>query len=80
MPTVAPCVCGARAFRSGQPMALKKELSRIVGRRRIVAEGVLSPDHLVDGELLDVWWTLWLGSRRRHSFHDPWCEGVEVSA
>src|SRR5205085_7065041 len=39
-----------------------------------------SPDHLVDGELLDVWLTVHLGSRRRHSFHDSWCEGVEVSA
>jgi len=40
----------------------------------------LSADHLVHGELLDVWWTLRLDSRRRHPFHDPWSEGVEVSA
>ena len=40
----------------------------------------LSADHLVHGELLDVWWTLRLDSRRRHPFRDPWSEGVEVSA
>jgi hypothetical protein len=40
----------------------------------------LSADHLVHGELLDVWRTLWLDPRRRHAFHDPWSEGIEISA
>lgn len=40
----------------------------------------LSADHLVHGELLDVWRTLRLDSRRRHPFRDPRSEGVEVSA
>jgi hypothetical protein len=40
----------------------------------------LRADRLVDWELLDVWWTLGLDSRRRHPFHDPRSERVEVSA
>jgi hypothetical protein len=47
---------------------------------RVGARAALGADHLVYGELLDVWWTLRLDSRRRHPFHDPWSEGVEVSA
>jgi hypothetical protein len=41
---------------------------------------LLSADHLVHGELLDVWFTLRLDPCRRHPFHDPRSEGVEVSA
>jgi hypothetical protein len=67
----------ALTFARRQPPWLPPRISYAT-RRLVGAE--LSANHLVHGELLDVWWTLWLDPRRRHPFHDPWSEGIEVSA